>query len=135
MLIMHGSIWFARRIGDWKLIDGKSMKPDVRPSTAEYRPLCLANSTTAEDCLPDLHSSGPWLFNLRKDPYESHNLFASETARVVELRAALADAVAGGAMVWPLNAPGQPGSKKAPLTVTCPDGVWTPWLPPPPPPQ
>lgn len=133
------------RVGDWKLIDGSAMRPDVRPTTSQYIPLCPKSPDTPDsaregsavtgaggnggsaDCLADLHSAGPWLFNLKSDPNETTNLFASEAARVGELRAALSQAVADGPVLWPLNAPGTPGANNAPLSTTCPGGVWTPW--------
>ena len=68
---------------------------------------------------------GPWLFNLSADPNEHDNLYARFPQRAAELKAALDDAAKE--MLYPLNAPGSPGSKKAPESVSCPGGVWTPW--------
>ena len=58
--------------------------------------------------------------------YEQRNLYSSETQRAFELHAALEDAAKE--MLYPLNAPGSPGSKKAPENVSCPNGIWTPWM-------
>jgi arylsulfatase A-like enzyme len=136
-IVQHGTNLSAIRVGDWKLIEGLTQKPDVRPTADHYQPLCssssmsMASADGGQDCLQDLHSQGPWLFNLKTDPTEAHNLYVTESGRVSELRAALAAAVADG-LVYPLNAPGAAGSHKAPLNVTCPivDGqaVWTPWV-------
>jgi hypothetical protein len=87
----------------------------------------MASSEPSAPCLADLHSEGPWLFNLKDDPYEKNNLYASEPQRAVELKSALE--AAAKEMLYPLNAPGAPGAHKAPEDVTCPNGIWTPWVP------
>jgi len=36
--------------------------------------------------------------------------------------------MAVGRLVMPFNCPGEPGANNVPVNVSCPDGVWTPWL-------
>ena len=64
-----------------------------------------------------------WLDDCR---YEKHNLYDTEPQRASQLHAALE--AAAQEMLYPLNAPGTPGAKKAPENVSCPNGIWTPWM-------
>jgi len=62
----HHQLTTCGLAGDWKLIDGQSQSPDVEPTSASYVPLCKDN--VSEHCLADMHTKGPWLFNLKDDP-------------------------------------------------------------------
>ena len=111
----------AIRIGDWKYIYASAMPPDVWMPQAWVDPATPSLQPSKEV------TTGPFLFNLLSDPEERNNLYASNPTKVAVLHAALAAAAAAG-LVWPLNCPGEPGAVDAPMNVTCPNGVWRPWL-------
>lgn len=73
-------------------------------------------------------TKGPWLFNLKTDPTERTNLLAVKPTKAAELKAALDAAAAEATAMAPFNCKGSPGAIKAPQSVTCPGGIWTPWV-------
>ena len=111
----------AIRQGDWKYIDGVVSPAD------RWQPLPVhAHGSTQPLQATSMVSTGPWLFNVIDDPNEHSNLLAFEPTKAAELKAAL-DAAATEA-VRPFNCEGSPGAVNVPLNVSCPGGVWTPWV-------
>ncbi|KAI8515753.1 hypothetical protein Bbelb_065660 [Branchiostoma belcheri] len=100
----------AIRVGDYKLIEGYAGKPDgwIRPD----------NLTNAHQNSGD-PITGTWLFNLKDDPTEHHNLADTMPDKLREMQTKLQDyRKTMVPAIWPKNDP-----KSNPKNW---DGAWTP---------
>ena len=114
----------AIRVGDFKYIDAKVSPADM------WKPLPGVQSPRPQQRQldDDPVTTGPWLFNVIDDPTEHNNLLATNPTKAAQLKAELDAAAKSPQMLRPFNCKGEPGAKKVDENVSCPDGVWTPWV-------